>query len=306
MRHVRRGNRGGLLACGLAGLAALAWTNSAPAQGMTSGRPSTTGGTTSSRSAFSTGSGLGGSLGGSGLGSSLGSGGFSGGTFGQGGGFAGQGGTFGQGGATGGAALGSGGLTNLGGGGGAVATSNPFRSYYINPYSMGMPGTTTGTGTARQGTFGQPLYNTTTTGQANTLLGGAGRLTGAGGAGIAGIGRVGAGAADTTAFASSAGTRRSLTYTTEIALDPPPPAAAPPPGPPPLMTRMRTEVAQVVARSSALPSRGNINVVMEDDVVVLRGAVVSERERRFAEGLVRTTPGVREVRNELEVRPQRP
>ena len=35
--------------------------------------------------------------------------------------------------------------------------------------------------------------------------------------------------------------------------------------------------------------------------MVLQGVVASDKERRLAEGLVRVTPGVRDVRNELVV-----
>ncbi len=41
--------------------------------------------------------------------------------------------------------------------------------------------------------------------------------------------------------------------------------------------------------------------VDQNGVVVLRGQVESEHARRLAENLVRLEPGVREVRNELQV-----
>jgi osmotically-inducible protein OsmY len=61
-------------------------------------------------------------------------------------------------------------------------------------------------------------------------------------------------------------------------------------------------VQQVLGRTSNLTTRENIAVAMEEGTVVLRGIVPSERERRLAEGVVRLTPGVRTVRNEILVK----
>jgi hypothetical protein len=68
----------------------------------------------------------------------------------------------------------------------------------------------------------------------------------------------------------------------------------------PSLESRRVELQSVIDRSSRLSSRGNIQVVTEGNVVVLRGRVSNERERRIAEAVLRLTPGVREVRNELE------
>jgi hypothetical protein len=63
----------------------------------------------------------------------------------------------------------------------------------------------------------------------------------------------------------------------------------------------RNEVVKVFSRSSVLPSKGNIQVLSEGPTVVLRGVVGDEGERRLAESLARFTPGVYDVRNELQV-----
>src|SRR5262249_58643521 len=57
------------------------------------------------------------------------------------------------------------------------------------------------------------------------------------------------------------------------------------------------DLQAVVDRSSLLKSRKGVNVTVEDGVVVLRGEVATERERRLAEGIVRLEPGVAEGRN---------
>ena len=54
--------------------------------------------------------------------------------------------------------------------------------------------------------------------------------------------------------------------------------------------------------SSRLKSKDSIRVASDGNVVILQGTVTNDHERRLAESLVRLTPGVRQVRNELQVR----
>jgi hypothetical protein len=62
--------------------------------------------------------------------------------------------------------------------------------------------------------------------------------------------------------------------------------------------RVQTDLRDLFSRSSQLESKG-IQIDVQDNVVVLKGNVVSEDERRIAEGMARMTPGVIDVRNEL-------
>jgi osmotically-inducible protein OsmY len=66
--------------------------------------------------------------------------------------------------------------------------------------------------------------------------------------------------------------------------------------------QVRSDLQQVIANSSALPSKGAIRIAMDGGTVVLQGTVVDDHERRLAENLVRLTPGVHSVRNELQTR----
>jgi osmotically-inducible protein OsmY len=68
------------------------------------------------------------------------------------------------------------------------------------------------------------------------------------------------------------------------------------------MTQVRDSLQSVVARSSSVSVPANVKVDVDSGVVVLRGQVVDDDERRHVENLVRLSPGVREVRNELEVK----
>jgi hypothetical protein len=289
-----------LPAAGLAGLVVLAWTAAAPAQGLGGGIGGGLGG----------GRVGGGGLGGGGLGAGLGGGiaggggfagggglggGFAGGTGFSGGGFAGGtsfgggGTTFGGGGSftggttfgggmgyTGGGAAftgGTGGTYGRGGTTGGVSTSNPFYAYYVNPIAEGIAtGNATGTSSVA---FGQPIYGNLTTGQTGTA-------NIAGGTGATG---------NVYPGANSIGVRRAPAYATTLGF------AAPRMAP----GRVQADAQQSIARSTRLSSRDGIQVRMDGDVVVLQGAVADEHDRRLAEGLVRLTPGVRQVRNELQV-----
>ena len=64
---------------------------------------------------------------------------------------------------------------------------------------------------------------------------------------------------------------------------------------------LQSDVAQVLTRSTALSPDRDIRVVLQGPAVVLRGTVANEHDRRLAADLVRLSPGVQEVRNELEV-----
>jgi osmotically-inducible protein OsmY len=67
-------------------------------------------------------------------------------------------------------------------------------------------------------------------------------------------------------------------------------------------TRMQTEVSQALANSTALAGSKGIKVAFDRaGNVLLTGQVASDHDRLLAEGLVRMTPGVHEVRNELQV-----
>ena len=66
-------------------------------------------------------------------------------------------------------------------------------------------------------------------------------------------------------------------------------------------TQMQTDLRTMIDRSSMLANPRGIEIAVgADNVVVLRGAVRDEDEAKTAEGMIRLTPGVREVRNELK------
>jgi len=69
------------------------------------------------------------------------------------------------------------------------------------------------------------------------------------------------------------------------------------------MPAVRANLQAVVSRSSAISVPGRVRVESDGDVIVLRGRVADDDERRLVEGMIRLEPGVHEVRNELEIGP---
>ena len=277
----------------LAALAALVCAFPARAQsnlGMSSGGSSGSlgGGLGSGGVGSSGGLGSGGGLGLSGSSGGLGRssgystsslGGTSGGGF-QGGGF--QGGGFQGGGCQGGSRSGTYGNTGTTGGTffPTPSTSSPFASYYRSPLTMSNT-STSGVVTIQQMPLGQPMYAVVTTTNTNA-------------AGNVARSPTMTGSGTLTYGASPAGS-------TVLAANPAPsdlvvrrPAVA---------GRVQTDVQGILARSSSLSNGKDIQVAADGTVLVLRGRVPSERDPRLAQGLALMSPGVYEVRNELQVGP---
>jgi hypothetical protein len=185
------------------------------------------------------------------------------------GGGQGYGGGFGYGGGSGTASLSGVSAATYGG----VSTSNLFANYYGNPMASGLGSS------GAQSRFGSPLYQLST---ATTNIG----LTGT--AGISSTNMY-----SNNSLGASYGGRR-VVYVPDIGRNEPRPS-------PPAQLQLRTDLQQVLARSSSLPSKESIQVMTDGNVIVLRGTVADEREKRLAESLLRLTPGVRQISNELEV-----
>jgi len=324
------------LSLGLAAATLLATARPAAAQFRTSGLTgnNSLGGGLGGTSSFGAGGGLSSGLS-SGLGSGLGGSSF--GSLGSGGFGSSMGGNLGSAGFN----SNSFGFTNTGGTGSrSGASTGSFRpgasqsygstsflgQYYGNPLSLGL---ITGNGnTSPQMTFGQQLFNVNTgagagaygnyggvsplTGRTGTTtgVGAVGAVGALGGGALGGANRVGAlgaagGALGGTAAVNSglaganngapAGvgvTRTAPAYVATIGFSTTPLSPS----------RLAVDLQDTIARSSQLPSRGNIQVSMDGSAVILRGEVADESERRLAEGMMRLTPGVHEVQNELTVR----
>jgi len=185
--------------------------------------------------------------------------------------------------------------------------NNPFTTYMGSAYAAGMGSTNTltpnnsltssssGTSSvsnfqllealsATQGstTFGTPLFPQSKT------------ATGTGLGGLGGATQTAGRFAGMTTFSM----RRAPAFVTAIADNLKPnlySSLVPPP------KQMVLELRSALDRSTSLKAPSNILLHIEENTVVLTGVVASDKERRLAEGLVRVTPGVRDVRNELVV-----
>ena len=133
------------------------------------------------------------------------------------------------------------------------------------------------------GGFGSPVFATTGgTGQgqgATATVGRAGQ-TGQGGAG---------GVLTTDPGGQLVQLPRQIAYPAQIKFAAPPMAAP----------RLQADLRGVLDRAPTLANPAAVQVQVEGTAVVLRGAVRDGEEARLVEGLVRLTPGVRQIVNEL-------
>ncbi|MBA4064948.1 MAG: hypothetical protein C0501_14790 [Isosphaera sp.] len=184
---------------------------------------------------------------------------------------------------------------------GALSQSNFLSGYYTNPMAMGL---ITNTGMGAGGTvsgpgFGTPLFGNAPSGggtigfAGNQTTGtGVARQTGAAGLGSLGGQRSGLGGTGLASNTSAVVVPLPVQFSfPTMPAFPTAPAAAP---------QLRADITGMLARSAgAISNPAGVQVLTEAGAVVLRGAVASPDEARLVEGMVRLTPGVRAVRNEL-------
>jgi hypothetical protein len=155
---------------------------------------------------------------------------------------------------------------------------NPWVSSYANPVSQGLPANYY----PNSGIFGAPSTATPTFGKA--LYPATSTTTSTG---------VNATSSQTPAGFSTIGIPRAPVYSTVLSEDMPVVMRTPP--------ELLANVRDSIDRSTYFDNRGKIQIDMVGTTVKLSGQVESAKERRIAEGLVRMTPGVRDVQNDLVV-----
>jgi hypothetical protein len=162
---------------------------------------------------------------------------------------------------------------------------------------MNLPGIRLGqnnTGTTTGGTY----QGGTTTGRGGrgTIGGRTGTALGQGGLGGLNIGQQGRGGNfGNQQMQNNRQTQRRAQYATRVAFAPATPSAASSPA-----TDTRTAVAESIA--AIVPD--GVQVVMEGSMAVLSGTVPSQEDRRLVERMALLEPGVRTVRNDLQVQVQ--
>jgi hypothetical protein len=190
--------------------------------------------------------------------------------------------------------------TGTGTSGGGVNQSNIFSSNFANPFSTGQINLNSNQRT--MGTFNTALYPISTPAAAVTAAttgstGGAGRVGGLGGRpGSATIS--GAGSSSNYSFGTDTqnlnNTRRP---SIGASIDPDDVRAALPSS-----EVLAAGIHDVIDRSAGIRSKSDISVKMEGRNAILQGQVASEKERLQVEALIRLTPGLGQIRNELTVR----
>ena len=145
-----------------------------------------------------------------------------------------------------------------------IAVSNVFQQTYGNPYYPGRPSATN----SNPGGLGTVLY---------TSSGGTSRASGTA-LKDSGVGQI-------------VTLPRNIAFTAQIKFTPPPMAAG----------RLQADLQGAIARTPSflLSNPTAVQVQVDGNAVVLRGAVTNEDEFRMVEGIVRLTPGVGQIKNEL-------
>lgn len=189
-----------------------------------------------------------------------------------------------------------------------VGSTSFLGQNYATPVAQGIGSATNSSGTTTTTTnFGTAIYQnlTTTTGSSGSGgrsgsssssygLGSSGGSSSRSSFGSGGTGTYRSGSSSSSSttmpFATSAGTLRAPTYYAELGFARAAPLAA---------GDMRSNLQAALANSNRLSRPDQIAVDVNNGVTVLRGTVATERERNVAEAMVRLSPGVGEVRNEL-------
>jgi hypothetical protein len=159
---------------------------------------------------------------------------------------------------------------------GGVQASNFLRNVYANPYYQGLYSSPV---SQAPGGFGTALYPQTGTT-------GAGGRGGQGGRGATGTGTVNV----QDVGGIIANLPRQIAYPSQIKFQAP--ALAP--------AQLQTDLSGMIRRTTMIANPAGVQVAVADgNGVVLRGTVRDADEARAVEGMVRMTPGVRQVKNEL-------
>ncbi len=186
------------------------------------------------------------------------------------------------------------GLTKLGTGSG---TTGSFRdANNTSPLGMAFNG-------SKASAFGNPIIGSQGGGGSSGQSRGKGGMTSggrAGGSTRSGAGGMGGMGGSTPNGTMAGATSRTASYMTQPIFDSP-------------VARERSATAGLVAprvlndvqgtfaRSARFQGDSAITVLNQGSAIVLRGVVATDKERRVAESMVRMSPGVREVQNEIEV-----
>jgi hypothetical protein len=160
------------------------------------------------------------------------------------------------------------------------SNSNALTPWFGDPYSMGLASKyIKGPPTNPTVTFGKGNYTSTTQGATTQAGGGQATTTSTTAA---------------TNYGTQPGLVRNPQYVTVLTESVPPVVHQ--------SGALFAEVRDVIDRSSRLQNKSAIQVNVNGDTVILSGQVASDRDRVLVESIVKMTPGVRNVDNQLQVK----
>jgi len=161
--------------------------------------------------------------------------------------------------------------------------SNFLSGYYANPYYQGIA-SSTNSGTP--GGFGNPLYGTSSgsAGRGGINTGGLTNRAGTGGLGGLGSNQ------NSNVSGIVIPIPVQINYAATMRFPTPPVAA----------TRLQTEIRVAIDNTSLIANPKTVQIITDaNNNVILRGTVKDDDEARLIEGMVRLTPGVHAIQNEL-------
>jgi hypothetical protein len=173
----------------------------------------------------------------------------------------------------------------------SLQKSNVFSGYYASPMLA--------SGSTSSASFGSPLYGTSSGGTSGGRGSTVGSTSSYGGGGLGGAGRSGLGGGlGNSNSANQSGIvvpiQTQLAYTAVILPGPTVPTA------PVAVSRIQTEIRGVLDRSTMISNAKDVQISVDRfNNVILRGTVANRDEAAFIEGMVRITPGVAGIINEL-------
>lgn len=166
---------------------------------------------------------------------------------------------------------------------GSVQKSNFLAGYYGNPYFQGLLSNNTTSRSSVPGGFGMALYPASA---------GTGAVTGGRGGATTGIGGQRGGLGTSTQSGILIPLPVQINYVAQMRF----------PTPPVPTTQLQTDVRRTID-TGGLTNPKAVQVITDGTNITLRGAVTDYDEARLAEGLVRLTPGVGGIANELTFPP---
>lgn len=166
----------------------------------------------------------------------------------------------------------------------APGVSNILQPTYYNPYNAGLVNNNGQALTNSNAAFGQPSYNTT---YSTAATSGTGTAVGTGVVASTMVtGGVGFGY-------NTYGQGRTYNYVAVPGATLPVVVHSNP--------KLQLTIADVLQRSASFKAVAPLQVEVNDSTVTIEGTVASAKERRIVEGMIRMTPGVRAVVNNLQI-----